>query len=73
MPAVLNAANEVAVAAFLENRIGFGDIPQVIESVMQQHQARPVEGLDQVLRVDGWARQRTQQIMGPRTIPVDIP
>ena len=64
MPAVLNAANEQAVALFLEERIHFLDIPRLIEKACDQHcqdwQATP--DLDLVLQVDGWARQRVQEL-----------
>ena len=58
LPAVLNAANEVAVAAFLDRRLNFDDIAAVIESVLQQHQVRPVRSLDDALAADAWARGR---------------
>ena len=57
MPAVLNAANEVAVAAFLENRIKFGDIPRLINAACSAHTPVPADSLDDVLGADGWARQ----------------
>lgn len=57
MPAVLNAANEVAVAAFLNEKIKFGDIPRLIQSVCDLHQVQPASSLDQVLAADRWARQ----------------
>ncbi len=57
-PAVVNAANEVAVAAFLARRLNFGGIAGVIESVLQQHQAQPVASLDDALAADAWARER---------------
>ena len=55
-PAVLNAANEVAVAAFLENKIGFMDIPRLIESVLSKVDIAPVVSLDCVSAADGRAR-----------------
>lgn len=55
-PAVYNAANEVAVGAFLEGRIGFGRLAQVIESVLGSHQAGPAGDLKAVLEADRWAR-----------------
>ncbi|MGB5132355.1 MAG: 1-deoxy-D-xylulose-5-phosphate reductoisomerase, partial [Steroidobacteraceae bacterium] len=58
LPAVLNAANEVAVAAFLNRSLNFDDIAAVIESVFQQHQVRPVRSLDDALAADAWARDR---------------
>lgn len=63
MPAVLNAANEVAVAAFIRGSLGFLDIPRVIEEVMAHHQATPLESLEQVLLVDAWARQEAEKFI----------
>jgi 1-deoxy-D-xylulose-5-phosphate reductoisomerase len=56
LPIVLNAANEVAVASFLEGRLGFTQIPQVIERAMDAHAAAATDTLADVRRVDGWAR-----------------
>lgn len=57
-PAVINAANEVAVAAFLERQLAFTDIPLVIEAVLTQHQTKPIDTLSDVLEADRWARER---------------
>ncbi len=59
-PAVLNAANEVAVHAFLERRLGFTDIPRTIEAVLEQHSVRSVSSLEDVLAADEWSRRQTQ-------------
>ena len=56
MPAVLNAANEIAVAAFLEGRLAFAGLPDLIERVIDRHSVRPARDLDTVLEVDRWAR-----------------
>jgi 1-deoxy-D-xylulose-5-phosphate reductoisomerase len=56
-PAVLNAANEVAVAAFLEGRLRFTAIPQAIEHAMRAVPAAPAEDLDAVLDADRRARR----------------
>ncbi len=56
MPAVLNAANEVAVAAFLNEKIKFGDIPRLIQSACDAHELRPAADLEAVLNADKWAR-----------------
>jgi 1-deoxy-D-xylulose-5-phosphate reductoisomerase len=56
---VLNAANEIAVAAFLGRRLNFDGIATVIESVLQQHATGPVDCLDDALAADAWARERT--------------
>ncbi len=57
MPAVLNAANEIAVAAFLNEEIKFGQIPNLIRAACEAHQAEPVNELETVLQADKWARQ----------------
>jgi 1-deoxy-D-xylulose-5-phosphate reductoisomerase len=55
-PAALNAANEVAVAAFLEGRLDFLGIPALIDRVMSSHRATPARELADVLEADRWAR-----------------
>jgi len=65
-PAVINAANEVAVAAFLDRSLNFDDIAAVIESVLQQHQGRPVLSLDDALAADAWARERARAALSVR-------
>ncbi|MDN5294129.1 MAG: 1-deoxy-D-xylulose-5-phosphate reductoisomerase [Eubacteriales bacterium] len=57
MPAVLNAANEVAVARFLRREIGFLDIPRVVEEVMAAHVPGKGEELEEILAADRWARE----------------
>jgi 1-deoxy-D-xylulose-5-phosphate reductoisomerase len=56
LPCVLNAANEVAVDAFLHNRIGFNQIPAVIEHTMSKHDVLTAPEIDDILRADQWAR-----------------
>jgi 1-deoxy-D-xylulose-5-phosphate reductoisomerase len=63
MPAVLNAANEVAVAAFLADSIQFLDIPRAVERAMEAHQPQPLRNLEQVLAVNSWARDFTQNLI----------
>ncbi len=63
MPAVLNAANEVAVNSFLEGIIKFTDIPQVVEKVMENHQVSPLTTLDDALRADQRAREKTKELI----------
>jgi 1-deoxy-D-xylulose-5-phosphate reductoisomerase len=58
MPCVLNASNEVAVNAFLQDRIGFNDIPFVIRRTLDSHTVRPAGVLDDVLGADRWAREK---------------
>ena len=62
-PAVLNAANEIAVAAFLDKKIGFTDIAKMVDKTMQAHTAyNPVE-LDEYLQADKWARETAQKLI----------
>ena len=64
LPVVLNAANEVAVARFLEGRVGFCSIPHVIERTMDAHQPAPVSTLAEVRAVDRWAREQAGEVAG---------
>ncbi|HPH05771.1 MAG TPA: 1-deoxy-D-xylulose-5-phosphate reductoisomerase [Methylotenera sp.] len=57
-PAILNAANEVAVEAFLEDKIGFMDIPNIIEAVLTSSDIKPVASIKQLVAVDEEARQQ---------------
>ena len=63
MPATMNAANEVAVGAFLNGGIRFIDIPEIIGSTMQAHQPREVESLDDALATDRWAREKAESFV----------
>ncbi|NJD55096.1 MAG: 1-deoxy-D-xylulose-5-phosphate reductoisomerase, partial [Nitrospirae bacterium] len=60
VPAVLNAANEVAVHAFLDRRIGFNDIPSVIRRTVRKHTADASPVLSAVLSADAWARETAE-------------
>ena len=62
LPVVLNAANEVAVARFLEGKIGFTAISQVIERTMDAHPPAEVTTLEQVRAVDTWARECSLEV-----------
>jgi 1-deoxy-D-xylulose-5-phosphate reductoisomerase len=57
MPAVLNAANEVAAHAFLDERIGFHEIPKVIARAMRKHRTVAHPSLEEILEADCWARE----------------
>ena len=63
-PAILNAANEVAVAAFLDKQIAFPAIPQVIETVLNQLPVCAVHDLDDVLEADAQARSAASAQLG---------
>jgi 1-deoxy-D-xylulose-5-phosphate reductoisomerase len=62
LPVVLNAANEIAVALFLDRRLAFTGIPHVIEATMNAHRPAGVATLSAVRQVDSWARQYAQEM-----------
>ena len=64
LPAVLNAANEVAVRAFLKRRVPFVKIPEVIRETMERHNVVPDPALDDILEADRWAREQAQDLIG---------
>ena len=66
-PAVLNAANEEAVSAFLDGRIPFPAIAECIREVMHIEPPRPVAGLEDVLEADGAARRHARQALSRRS------
>lgn len=61
LPAVFNAANEVAVDAFVGRRIGFPDIWRVVAETMELHQIAPATELATLLRADAWARETARE------------
>ncbi len=62
MPAVMNAANEIAVDAFLDGNIGFIQIAEAIERTMDAHTAHDLCSIDEVLKVDLWSREVAREI-----------
>ncbi len=58
MPAVLNAANEIAVQAFLDGKIRLSEIAAINKAVMAEHEAGPAGRLEDILEADAWARSR---------------
>ncbi len=62
-PAVLNAANEIAVSAFLDGRLAFVAIPRVIDEVLSRHSARSATSLQDVTTADAWARLQAQAVV----------
>jgi 1-deoxy-D-xylulose-5-phosphate reductoisomerase len=60
LPAVMNAANEIAVAAFLDRQVRFQQIWNVVEEVMNRHTAIAHPNLDAILQADQWARNEAQ-------------
>jgi 1-deoxy-D-xylulose-5-phosphate reductoisomerase len=63
MPAVLSAANEVAVRYFLEEKIGFLDIPRVLKTTMDAHTPSAVTSVSEALKADLWARREAERFI----------
>ncbi|MBA3992683.1 MAG: 1-deoxy-D-xylulose-5-phosphate reductoisomerase [Cyanobacteria bacterium DS2.3.42] len=63
---VMNAANEIVVAAFLNDRIAFRDIPRLIEQVLEKHKPISKPDLDDILEADRWARQEADNLLKSR-------
>jgi 1-deoxy-D-xylulose-5-phosphate reductoisomerase len=70
LPATLNAANEVAVHAFLNNQIAFLDISKVIQETMTAYSPTALSSIEEVLEVDQWARRTAEEIMKTCVAPV---
>ena len=67
-PAVLNAANEVAVNAFLEDRIPFIRIVPLVTEVLRSHRPATVDSLEEALAWDRWGRNRAEELLGSEEI-----
>ena len=66
LPVALNAANEVAVAAFLDKKILFADIPAVVAGVMDAHRSRPADSVEAIIEVDKDARRQARRHLPQR-------
>lgn len=65
-PAVLNAANEVSVQAFLDGKIRLNEIAQINEGVLDNHQASSADSLETVLSADDWAREKAKAVVSEK-------
>ncbi len=63
LPAVMNAVNEIAVAAFLDRQVRFPQIWQIVESVMERHTSVAHPDLDAILAADQWAREQARAVI----------
>lgn len=63
MPAVLNAADEIAVEAFLNERIRFSDISEVLQRTLEAHRQRPADSLECIFEADRWARLHAEALL----------
>lgn len=68
MPTILNAANEIAVNMFLEGSIKFTQIPLLLQRVMEEHEVKLVQTIEDILRADQWARERAKAILEGRKL-----
>jgi 1-deoxy-D-xylulose-5-phosphate reductoisomerase len=59
----MNAANEVAVEAFLDGCIGYTEIPRLIEKVMDAHDATKLSSLSDVMALDVWSRKTARELI----------
>ena len=66
MPAVMNAANEIAVNAFLEGSLKFTEIPLFLQRVMGEYEVKAVHTVEDILKADHWARERSKAILEGR-------
>ena len=63
LPTVLSSADEIVVQAFLDEKIGFMDIPNILQIVMDRHDTEPKPGLDKILAADQWAKSTAQELI----------
>ena len=63
MPAVLNAANEVAVEAFIKESVTFTAIPLLIQRVMEEYEVKSAYTIEDILMADHWAREKALDII----------
>ncbi|HLM01151.1 MAG TPA: 1-deoxy-D-xylulose-5-phosphate reductoisomerase [Pyrinomonadaceae bacterium] len=68
MPAVLNAANEIAVRAFLDGKIRLSEISQINETVMSKHKLQTANSLEVVLQADNWARKQAHEVVSAKSV-----
>jgi 1-deoxy-D-xylulose-5-phosphate reductoisomerase len=66
MPCVLNAANEIAVESFLNEKIPFMDIPRVVSDTMNDHRVIKGETIEEVIDASEWAKQKAKEIVNNR-------
>ena len=68
MPTILNAANEVGVNAFLGGSLKFTQIPVLLQRVMEEHEVKSVHTIEDILRADQWAREKSRTILEGRKL-----
>lgn len=68
LPAVLNAANEISVQAFLDGKIRLSEIADINEIVMNSHQIQPANSLETILSADSWARESARKMLEAKSV-----
>jgi 1-deoxy-D-xylulose-5-phosphate reductoisomerase len=68
MPAAMNAANEIAVSAFLDSRIRFTEIPEIIDDVMSAHETRPADSVENITAADNDSRVAARAAVERRAV-----
>jgi len=63
-PAVLNAADEIVVQAFLDRKISFSAIPRIIGATLEAHRIQPADSLETILQADSWGRDEARRRLG---------
>ena len=66
--ATAGALHEVAVSAFLEGSLKFTDLPLLIQQVMNEHEVKPVQTIEDILRADQWGREKAKSILQRRKL-----
>ena len=66
LPVVLSSADEIVVNAFLNKRIGFMDIPYILQCIMDRHDVISKPSLEDILEVDKWAKSTTLSIINAK-------
>jgi 1-deoxy-D-xylulose-5-phosphate reductoisomerase len=63
---VLNGANEIAVQAFLDGRIGYLGIPRLVKEVLEGHRPQKVDTIEDVMQSDRWSRRAAEEMLSMR-------
>ncbi len=71
-PAVLNAANEMAVTSFLDGGAGFMDIPAIVGETLEAHTEKSADDLDSVIEADRWAREFAAGLLNGRRVEARV-
>jgi 1-deoxy-D-xylulose-5-phosphate reductoisomerase len=68
MPIILNGADEIAVQAFLDNKIAFNDIPRVISETMMSRNSSDCRTFEEILTLNKWSRKKASEIIEQKAL-----